>query len=258
LPSQQQLNELYNSFAEGMDVFIHNNRKKNPLTKWYNQCIAHAIAYFGNGQGLQRNFTWIDIGAGAGELCKLMSERFPGSTGYGIDFHPKPDLLKQLSNVHWHQCNLNDENEIQKLPLKNIDVAFSITVLEHVQHPDVFIKNIIPVINENGVFYLTTPDFSSALARLSGRYWSYIQPGEHLNIPSKKGISILLNRLVSELQLNSSSLVYVKPTVLPYPVSYYLQHFKLSFLSKLFSPTLTSNFPTGILEAGIVFRKENK
>lgn len=54
-----------------MDKHIHDNRKKNPLIKWYNQCINHALEYCRKDQGNRNDFTWVDIGAGEENYVNL-------------------------------------------------------------------------------------------------------------------------------------------------------------------------------------------
>ena len=98
------------------------------------------------------------------------------------------------------------------------------------------------------VLYLTTPDFGSITAKLLKGYWPYLIFGEHLNIPSKKGIKILIQKLLNDSSTENKKLLFVEPTILPYPFGYYLQF--LSISSTLFSGSrITLNFPTGILKA---------
>ena len=93
LPTVDQLTALYGSFKGGMMPGIRELRDEYPLTKWYNQCIDNAFHYAQKDIKSTQIFNWIDLGAGNGELAKLMTARFPMSSGVGTDFHDKPAAL---------------------------------------------------------------------------------------------------------------------------------------------------------------------
>jgi 2-polyprenyl-3-methyl-5-hydroxy-6-metoxy-1,4-benzoquinol methylase len=252
LPSSKQLENLYSSFVNGMDEVTRNNRDANPLDTWFQQCIDRGIHQLSKEITSKTSFTWIDIGAGKGELASLLSDQYPNSRGLAIDFHSRPELLNTALNVDWLECDLNEPLFSRWIDKNNVDLIFSITVLEHISAPGVFIKNVLPLLNQNGAFYLTVPDFSSIASRLLKSKWPYLLPGEHLNIPSKRGMNILLNNLLHELNLNDKDfIVFVKRIILPYPLRYYLMYFRLNLLSKLFGSSIILKIPTGILEAGI-------
>lgn len=253
LPTRSQLQTLYGSFAGGMDETTRKNRDANPLTIWYRQCIERGLQQLPSAITTGSDFTWIDIGAGKGELAKLMSEQYPNSKGLAIDFHPRPELLGTAQNVDWLECDLNDPLFAGRIETRQFDLALSITVLEHVRTPDLFIKNILPLLKDEGAFYLTVPDFSSFAARFLKSKWPYYLPGEHLNIPSKKGMEILLHNLSHELgMIDKGFNVFCKRIILPYSLSYYLQYLRINILARLpGGKNIAIKLPTGILEAGI-------
>ncbi|MGI8950089.1 MAG: class I SAM-dependent methyltransferase [Chitinophagaceae bacterium] len=252
LPSPQQLKELYDSFEGGMDNFTRQIRNKNPLTKWFQNCISEALKYSHTSYNTNDSFTWIDIGAGDGELVKLMSQKFPNAKGIAVDFHKRPENLKDCTNITWIQCDLNEPDYYKKISISNFDIVFCITVLEHILKPYNFLDNLIKILGNGKILYLTTPDFGSVTAKLLSSRWPYLTFGEHLNIPSKKGMKILLQTLVKENNLEYKKQIFVAPTVLPYPLNYFLQYYRFNFLSKFFSNEITFNFPTGILKSGLI------
>jgi 2-polyprenyl-3-methyl-5-hydroxy-6-metoxy-1,4-benzoquinol methylase len=248
LPSKLELEKLYQSFEGGMNKTIRNLRENHPLDKWYNQCVNQALMYHKNKYDKYDKFTWIDIGAGNGEIAIIMKEMFPNSIGYAVDFHTEPNSLKSL-DINWVQCDLNDEAFYQLIGQVKFDIVLSITVLEHVLNPAVFLSNMFQLINKDGSIYITVPDYSSTMSKVLKRFWPYLIFGEHLNIPSINGMKKLsINSLnLTDLQKE----IIVKSIILPYSVVYYLDFLKLSLLTKFFSNKHFVKINTGILELSI-------
>lgn len=107
LPHAADLTALYASFDGGMIPETRGIRDNNPLNKWYNQCVDRAMRNYPGQFAKDDVFYWIDIGAGGGEVAKIMAERYPASKGYAVDYHLKPRVLEGLDNVTWIQCDLN-------------------------------------------------------------------------------------------------------------------------------------------------------
>ena len=252
-PAPAQLDTLYRSFAGGMDEQTRKNRDTNPLDRWYQQCIGRALRHAPFGAETGARFSWVDIAAGNGELAKLMALRYPDSQGLAIDFHPRPAGLQQIENLRWLQCDLNKPISIELLPQQPFDLAFSITVLEHVRDPFTMLENFMPLLKNQSLFYITVPDYSSVAASLLKTHWPYYIPGEHINIPSKTGLRILIRRLLSEEVSAPGNSIFVNRIILPYPISYYLQFFRLPKLASFVrKKAWVLKLPTGILEALII------
>jgi len=249
LPDKSALSSLYASFAGGMIPETRDIRNNNPLHKWYNQCVDRATDNSKCKLSKDEIFNWIDIGAGGGEVAKIMAERYPNSKGVAIDYHSKPDLLSGLKNVAWVQCDLNEKEFYRQFPRNHFQVALCITVLEHVLFPYEFIGNILKLLASDGSLYLTVPDIGSVAAKSMHRFWPYYIFGEHLHIPSKTGMRVLLKRHQAENALSKKKMLIVAPVVLPYPITYYLDHFRMKYLSRLFSAENTIPVNTGIMEA---------
>jgi SAM-dependent methyltransferase len=244
LPSKQQLADLYLSYGEGMSPKIRNLRNNNPLTAWHRQCITRATNLLFPAVQENSTFSWIDVGAGGGELAKMFALQFPNSIGMAIDFHDRPSALHGVNNVTWLSCDLND-NFSQQLTEK-FDLVLSITVIEHIMDPESFIKNCNALCKTGGALYITAPCADTLAEKLLGKRWPYYIPGEHLNIPSVKGMDILLRQLNKE----QPAAVFSKKTVLPYTLGYFLSFLNLSFLRAVIPHSFPVRLPTGILEAG--------
>ncbi|PWU01206.1 MAG: hypothetical protein C5B52_07665 [Bacteroidetes bacterium] len=248
-PDELKIKELYKSFDRGMIPSVRNLRDKYPLSKWFLQCINRAIK--GAEKEYQKNseFVWIDIGAGSGELATLMSEKFPLAKGWAIDFHEQPDFIKAFPNLNWVTINLNNEAFNDSIPESAADLVFSITVLEHVLHPGIFLKNALELLKKGGRLYITVPDFGSIPSKIMGSKWPYFIPGEHLYIPSRKGMEILLDRICGQTFKKDQFKIEVKKTILPYPINYFLDYFNMGILTKILPKKWAPNIPTGMMEA---------
>jgi SAM-dependent methyltransferase len=248
LPGKQQQSELYAEFKNGFIPAVSDLREQYSLTGWYEQCIKRALKHSELLLTKETSFTWMDIGAGAGELARIMAEKFPNAKGWAIDFHERPPGLDGVNNVEWVQCDLNDENFSEVMGNIRADLILSITVLEHLMYPDLFLPNLLKLIKHPGAIYLTVPCANSFASKTLGKKWPYLIPGEHLTIPSKKGMYSLLERMTGPAKEKN---IFVRGTTLPYTSGYYLGFFKLNFLKKIFPSNLPVRLPTGILEAGV-------
>lgn len=61
-----------------------------------------------------------------------------------------------------------------------IDVVVMLDVIEHLEHPQATLALCGEFVTPGGIVLLTTPDFASALARITGRSWRNMTPPQHL------------------------------------------------------------------------------
>ena len=232
---------------------IRELRDEYPLTKWYNQCIDNAFHYAQKDIKSTQIFNWIDLGAGNGELAKLMTARFPMSSGVGTDFHDKPAALS-TSGIKWLKADLNDTSGEPVAVLTRADLIFLITVVEHLLRPDIFLGHALQLLKAGGCLYLTTPRIDCTAFRLLKEKWPYIIMGEHLNIPSIKGMETLLHKTCTKIFGENNYTVIVKPVILPYPAGYYLQYFGLKSIAQKLPQNWLLRLPTGLLEAAVMLK----
>ncbi|MEX6686571.1 class I SAM-dependent methyltransferase [Danxiaibacter flavus] len=254
LPTSTSLANLYASFCDGLNPNTKKMRLESSFDKWFNQCINNALNYSQKKYTSKDYFTWIDIGAGGGELSKLMSKKFPRSKGVAIDFHPRPKFLDDCKNLEWLQVDLNKKG-FGSIFRSKFDLVFSITVIEHILIPNVFISDCLSIMKNTGTFYITAPAFGSLASRILKGRWSYLIFGEHINIPSKRGIILLMSQEANNKQFNKP-IIFSRSIILPYPLVYYLKHFGLNNIANFFSEKICLSLPTGILEAGVCFKNE--
>ncbi len=252
LPSAQQLEDLYHSFEGGIEPRLRQMRSKTPLTQWYTDCINNARHY--NNEAFERtNFKWMDVGAGAGELSEILSQKFTSSEGVAVDFSEEPDQFKVQKLFKWYKRDLNGPNWIDTLPERKFDVIFALAVLEHVLSPDKFLQQLINSLSKGGILYVLTPDFASPLSRMLGTRWPYYLPGEHLHIPTIRGLSKWFQKIQQES--NNAYKARVETAQIHYPIQYILRFMHLNSIAGFFSKKATVKVKPGLLQLIITRRK---
>jgi 2-polyprenyl-3-methyl-5-hydroxy-6-metoxy-1,4-benzoquinol methylase len=137
-----------------------------------------------------KNAKILDIGCGEGYFLKLAKEK--GFEAFGIDFNEKAiEIAKEkfgLKNVYPYTI----EEFIEKFPNEKFDIICFFHLLEHLDDPLKFMKNIKKILKENGyiAFSLPNPKRFSLYFNLR-ETWDF--PPHHLTRWDEKSINKLLN-----------------------------------------------------------------
>ncbi len=114
----------------------------------------------------------LEVGCGRGDFLRVAAERFDVA---GVE--PHPGLAGEASREARVYCG-----RIEDLPSSeawtDFDVAVSFHVLEHVDSPSRFVRDIGRRLRRGGRLVLETPDIGSAHYRLFGSRWRQFIP-EH-------------------------------------------------------------------------------
>ena len=225
-PSPAALAELYGSFEFGLSKFTRGLLSDNPAAVWHETCVRHLVKL--SARARDAAFTWIDVGAGAGEIARKLAEHFPASSGLAIDIHDRPpELAEGPPNVRWQRIDVAHDSFAAELGVK-ADLVFAIGVWEHVRRPDIFARNMLSLLNPGGIVYMETPNYGSLARRLMGRHWPYFLPGEHLCMPTPKGARLCLSRELAKLDDgNRASALAARPILLRYSVRFALAKFSM-------------------------------
>jgi SAM-dependent methyltransferase len=247
VPGARDISALYASFKRGMHKKARELRTRYPLRTWFLQCLDHMMRDTKLNTGSE--FSWIDIGAGEGEMSNLVYQHFPGSSGTAIDFHKRPGQLDK--GVNWVSTDLSvDLPEIEKA-----DLVFAITVFEHMTDPIHFIRSCLELMKPGAVFYFNCPRADCNAFRIMGKKWPYYLPGEHITVPSITGLEKLMQRECSS-RFGDRYTLTVSPVVMPYPLGFYLGYL-LPFTMKYSSLSTDIYFPTGILECQLILNDQH-
>lgn len=104
--------------------------------------------------------TLLDVGCGAGRLWDLVSEQFDRYIGVDVvRYEGFPDELE------FHCVNLDEE----KTPLVagGADVVAAVEVIEHLENPRAFVRELVRLARPGGWIVVTTPNQLSLLSKMS-------------------------------------------------------------------------------------------
>jgi len=166
----------------------------------------------------------LDVGCFTGEFLVVMRDR--GADVYGVDL--QEDAVAIANRIL--------ENRVFKAdlyqggyPEQEYDIVTLLGVVEHVLDPVGLIQKAGSLQNKNGLIMIQTPDSSSIIARLLGKRWPPLEPIEHINLFSRKG-------LIKVLQESGYTGIRIKPHIKMLPVDYVfqnLEHFGADFFHAL-------------------------
>ncbi len=113
---------------------------------------------------LKKEDTLLDIGAGRGALPE-MNFREQAKYCVGVD----PDEVVK-TNPYIHEAHVGFGNDMPFLTNERFDVVVSNNVLEHIDDPDNFFKEVARVLKKGGIFITKTPNlyhYMPTIARLT-------------------------------------------------------------------------------------------
>jgi len=236
-PSRAALEALYGAFAGGVDAKLRALRRATPLTAWFDSVMRRTtrLGRFGPDAA----FRWLDVGAGGGELAAALARAFPRASRTAIDWSPRPNGLDP--RVAWQVADLNDD--AFGASLRRAKLVISVSVWEHVLEPGAFARELYRLVAPGGLLYLVCPDAGSLAHRVLRTRWPYFLPGEHLNMPTRRGARRCLERAAAP-----GDSITVGGVGLPYPPAYVLGALGLDRLARWARPLPALPLPVGALE----------
>lgn len=147
----------------------------------------------------------LDIGCGLGYFLEATKKYGYDSAGFEMS--------------HWAANNVREhlhipvyENDMSSIP-ENYDIITAWDVIEHVPDSHAFFNACTKLLNPEGIIVITTGDFSSLTAKLSGKRWHLFNLPEHLYFFTKNSIEILAEQ-------NNLKILKISYPNLYYPLSY--------------------------------------
>jgi SAM-dependent methyltransferase len=245
-PSPALLARLYDSFAFGMPQRTRALLAENPDAAWHDMSARRLVGLIGRSQ--ESSFTWIDVGAGAGELAARLARHFPAARGIALDIHDRPPELA-ASTVEWRRVDIADSAWPERLEVR-ADLVYATGVWEHVPRPDIFARNVLSLLAPGGTLYMTTPNYASLMRRILGRHWPYYNPGEHICMPTPRGARLCLHRQVSALLgPDASADIAARPILIQYAAGFVLAKLGIPACGKVLPRWFRVHLPSGALEA---------
>jgi SAM-dependent methyltransferase len=129
----------------------------------------------------------LDTGASFGHFVAAAREHFDA---YGIELNP--------SAVEWSRTHLKARNivgSIYDIPAEIPHPGGVVTawdVIEHLEDPRSALRACRSYLAAGGWLFLSTPDAGSLAARLLGSRWHYQDPVQHINLFSRRHLTLLL------------------------------------------------------------------
>lgn len=133
-----------------------------------------------------RPLSLLDIGCGMGGY--LLAARELGLSVKGIE----PSASH--SQVGRSQFGLDIANEYfskETTRSELYDVIVLSHVIEHIWDQRAFIEEAYSRLNPGGVILFATPNASSTIAQLTGRYWSMLRPVDHVGLLTARALKML-------------------------------------------------------------------
>ena len=131
-PSRNQLNRLYESFIDGYATELREMMSGDPQLRMYGLQVRRMLRHARRAGAEPR--TWIDVGAGGGEISRLLAQALPAARGSAIDLHDSPPTLAACERVDWRRVDINDDNFSAAVG-PPADLVVSSAVWEHVLLP---------------------------------------------------------------------------------------------------------------------------
>jgi SAM-dependent methyltransferase len=140
--------------------------------------------------GLQlRGAKVLDAGCFTGLSLEALPES--GASPYGLEYQPEAARIAE-SKFPGRVVNA-DICAAMGLP-HAVDVVTMTDVIEHVPSPAAALRAVRAALKPGGRLLLTTPDTSSLMARLLGRYWPSYSPIHHLHLFDGRNLERLLRQ----------------------------------------------------------------
>ena len=171
IPTETELSEHYNQYKR--------NKYLSPLTiKRYNELLDKFEKY----RDLNRI---LDVGCGSGYFLEVAKKR--GWDVYGTEYTDEAIKICIDKDINMYEGKLNPENfDI------HFDIITSFEVLEHINNPVEEINNFNLLLRQNGLVYITTPNFNSLLRYKLKEKYNVICYPEHLSYYTPKTLDKLL------------------------------------------------------------------
>jgi 2-polyprenyl-3-methyl-5-hydroxy-6-metoxy-1,4-benzoquinol methylase len=126
----------------------------------------------------------LDVGCGDGHFLEAAKRK--GWDVYGTEFTDEAIASCRAKGINMFKGSIQSYNE------NNFDVITSFEVLEHINDGREHVRKIHSLLRAGGLFYFTTPNFSSLSRKKLGGKWNVIEYPEHLTYYTTSTITRLL------------------------------------------------------------------
>lgn len=131
----------------------------------------------------------LDVGCGGGKFVRFL--RRNGVDASGLE--PAAPLFSHFLSDDPFFVQMTLEEFSATTAAEQFSVVFAWDVIEHIERPDLLLRDAAALLQPGGTLFVSTPDVASMAARTLGRWWHFYNK-YHLSYLSRKGISALAER----------------------------------------------------------------
>jgi len=130
----------------------------------------------------------LDVGANFGLFVKAASTDLQA-----LGIEPSPGVVEQ-ARAAGAPIDVGSIDEAQAAFDGRFDALTLFDVIEHLPDPERAVRHCHRYLKPGGHLFITTPDFSSGMARLLGRHWYYVDMDEHIALFTRANLRDVLMR----------------------------------------------------------------
>ena len=145
----------------------------------------------------KRHKSLLDIGCAYGFFIDMIKDQFDVIKGI--------DISKDATRYVRERLKLdviNDDLLKYDFGKEKFDIICMWDVIEHLQHPRLYLEKVARIMKSGALFAMTTGDIESLNARGRGNRWRLMHPPTHLHYFSKRAIARLLNDIGFDIIYN--------------------------------------------------------
>ena len=153
-------NTILGEIYEGYHLTDNQDKLIKQIEEWFNDPkgqYKYSLNYVEQNGGF-KNKNILEVGCGPGRFlfeCKKM-----GAHVTGLDISPGAVQLAKLKyGLDLLPLTLNQALNSKSIQKKTFDIIFAFEIIEHVQNPVEFLKDIYDVLTIGGKFFISTPNF---------------------------------------------------------------------------------------------------
>ncbi len=142
-----------------------------------------------------QNWRLMEIGCGSGVLLQAAIKR-----GWHADALELSPELAEIARQANPTAGVTVANVLDHTNgAADYDAVMALDVLEHVLDPALMMGNCCSLLKPGGLLLLQTPNTSSLRFRTQGAAWDMMDPDQHINLFSPRGLQKLLERSCFEI-----------------------------------------------------------
>jgi 2-polyprenyl-3-methyl-5-hydroxy-6-metoxy-1,4-benzoquinol methylase len=145
------------------------------------------------GLSATNNISLLDVGCGSGYIChKAMEDG--AKTAVGIDM-VRPKGLTDRSSWRFMSLDLNASDWTKEFHEERFDRILAFDILEHLDSPYLFLKNLRSVMSPSAHLVLTTPNLMSWERYARPQNWSGVRDEQHKTLFTRYSLKFLLSKV---------------------------------------------------------------